>query len=80
MSLDKWLEKWKVDVTDENFIELEKEKEWCNANNINFTPEILINGRAFPKEYDRTDLQYFIDDIIEEELQKKETLVPEMAI
>jgi hypothetical protein len=56
-----------------NFDQLKKEREWCEMNNINFTPEILINGKSFPKEYDRADLQYFINDLIDEELQRKET-------
>ena len=28
----------------------------------NFTPEILINGKSFPKEYDRQDLLFFIEE------------------
>ena len=44
---------------------LKKENEWCANNNINFTPEILINGKSYPKEYDRSDLMYFIEDIHE---------------
>ena len=32
---------------------------------INFTPEILINGKSFPKEYSRTDLIFFIEDLEE---------------
>lgn len=44
---------------------LQKESEWCKENAINFTPEILINGRSFPKEYDRSDLIYFIEDLHE---------------
>jgi uncharacterized membrane protein len=42
---------------------LKKENEWCNNNNINFTPEILINSKSYPKEYDRSDLIYFIEDL-----------------
>lgn len=44
---------------------LKKENDWCTNNNINFTPEILINGKSFPKEYDRSDLIYFIEDLHE---------------
>ena len=45
--------------------ELEREKEWCKENTINFTPEILINGRSFPKEYNRSDLIFFIEELEE---------------
>ena len=65
-----WLMKWNIEEKDEYFELLNNEKEWCQANNINFTPEILLNGRAFPKEYGRNDLQYFIDDLIEKELKR----------
>lgn len=58
---------------DEKYIDvLKKEKDWCIKNGLNFTPEILVNGYSFPQEYNRTDLIYFIDDIIEEEQYKKE--------
>ena len=45
--------------------ELERENIWCNNNAINFTPEILVNGQSFPKEYNRTDLIFFIEDLEE---------------
>ena len=44
---------------------LEKQSNWCIENNINFTPVILINGKFFPKEYDRNDLILFIEDLHE---------------
>ncbi len=34
---------------------------------LNFTPIILINGYQFPDKYDRKDINYFIDDILEDE-------------
>jgi hypothetical protein len=41
----------------------------------NFTPEILINGHSFPKEYDRADLVYFVEDLYEScnQVTKKNT-------
>ena len=69
MDYDKWLTKWGASKNEKTYLAvLENEKEWCNENTINFTPEILINGRSFPKEYQRTDLTYFIEDL-EENLQ-----------
>lgn len=65
-----WLSKW-----GEPFEQIYKEtivtaKEWCSKNSINFTPEILVNGLSYPKEYSRLDLLYFIDEIIEKEMEK----------
>ena len=61
-----WLQKWGACTDDTTYIaELEKENVWCKENVINFTPEILINGKSFPKEYSRTDLIFFIEDLEE---------------
>ncbi len=64
---DTWLKKWGDCNEKEYYLKvLNKEKEWCNTHNINFTPEILINGLSFPNEYERDDLIYFIEDLINE--------------
>jgi uncharacterized membrane protein len=55
---------------------LEKQYQWCFNNNINFTPEILINGRSFPKTYDRADLSFFIEDLIEDASSMQEVEIP----
>lgn len=62
----KWLKKWNTSLPSNNFIFILKEEHsWCKQNNINFTPEILINGSAYPKAYDRSDLIYFIEELNE---------------
>jgi uncharacterized membrane protein len=59
-----WLKKWEECYEPQQYIEiLKKENRWCKATNINFTPEILINGKPFPKEYDKNDLLFFIEDL-----------------
>ncbi|WP_198517115.1 vitamin K epoxide reductase family protein [Tenacibaculum sp. SZ-18] len=61
-----WLKSWKTSDNFDSYQEvLKSEKEWCTTNGINFTPEILINGKSFPKEYSRTDLSFFIEDLEE---------------
>jgi disulfide bond formation protein DsbB len=61
-----WLKKW-GNCNNVNYYisELEKGSNWCTENAINFTPEILINGKSFPKEYNRTDLIFFIEELEE---------------
>ncbi|WP_422089213.1 vitamin K epoxide reductase family protein [Tenacibaculum ovolyticum] len=63
---DVWLKKW-GNCNNVNYYisELEKGSNWCAENTINFTPEILINGKSFPKEYNRTDLIFFIEELEE---------------
>lgn len=69
-----WLKKWGNCKEKEIYIlELEKQSSWCLEKAINFTPEILLNGKSFPKEYNRTDLIFFIEDL-EENSQVLETV------
>ncbi|MCD2260451.1 vitamin K epoxide reductase family protein [Psychroserpens luteolus] len=66
-SAEQWLKKWQNCFHPEKYLTvLQKEDSWCSNNNINFTPEILINGQSYPKIYDRKDLIYFIDDLAEQ--------------
>jgi len=62
-----WLQKWESNNTDINqyYNLLERQKRWCRNYKVNFTPQILINGYLFPKEYERTDLLYFIDELVD---------------
>ncbi|WP_130308059.1 vitamin K epoxide reductase family protein [Ancylomarina subtilis] len=71
----KWLEKWGNAKNKDYSKILNKEVDWCTQNNILFTPEVLFNGKSYPKEYDFEDAQYFIDDLIEIE----ETIEEEFA-
>ncbi|PCH51915.1 MAG: hypothetical protein COC22_04945 [Flavobacteriaceae bacterium] len=73
MDAETWLNKWGKTINTDSITTLKKEKYWCNFNKINFTPAILINGKQYPKEYDRMDLLYFIDELIEEQLELKST-------
>ena len=60
---------------------LEKQSEWCISNGLNFTPVILINGKSFPKEYERTDLIYFVEDLNEHfEQMNVSTVMPSPSI
>ena len=63
-----WIEKWypKDIDQDKRFDDLTKQKDWCAEHKINFTPEILVNGHSFPKEYDRGDILFFIEELQEE--------------
>lgn len=65
-NVEKWIQTWGVtNNLKASLSVLNTEKEWCTNNGINFTPEILINGKAYPKEYERKDLLFFIEDLEE---------------
>lgn len=61
-----WFQKWGITQNMETSLTvLKTEKEWCINNAINFTPEILINGQNYPKEYEKQELLFFIEDLVE---------------
>ncbi len=64
--LNKWLDKWGECNNNAFNDTLQLQKKWCHKNSINFTPALYINGKQFPKEYNRSDLNYFIEDLIEQ--------------
>lgn len=75
VTVDDWLKKWGKCNNIADYIQvLNKESDWCKSNAINFTPEILVNGKSFPKEYDRKDLIYFIEDLAEEARENKQVI------
>jgi uncharacterized membrane protein len=67
VNLNTWIDKWGESSLGKYDQLLNMQQNWCINNIINFTPALFINGRAFPKEYDRSDLVYFIDDLVENE-------------
>lgn len=70
-NLNKWLDTW-GECNNNDFSDiLQLQQKWCHKNNISFTPAIYINGKQFPKEYSRSDLNYFIEDLIEQEESNK---------
>lgn len=66
MEAEVWLQKWKSTTFLNHVSDLEKAKEWCVDNTVNFTPAVFVNGYLFPKEYNKKDISFFIDDLIEE--------------
>lgn len=62
----KWLIKW-GSPEESQFLEVfEKQKEWSQNNEINFTPALFVNGSKYPNEYDFKHLSFFIEDLKED--------------
>ena len=57
-----------------------KEKQWCLEHQINFTPELLVNGFVFPKTYKKEELLYFIEELVEDNLRPIISPIPLEAI
>lgn len=66
------LKRW-IDAGNSSLYEHEKidtiyksQHQWCIDNNSFQTPSLFINNYRYPKFYDRDNLKYFINDIIED--------------
>ncbi|KFF21129.1 vitamin K epoxide reductase family protein [Chryseobacterium sp. JM1] len=46
------------------FIEMTKDN---SAAGLNFTPIFILNGHQFPDKYDRDDIWFFVDELMEDE-------------
>ena len=65
VNFDKWLSNQPKTYNKLYDYTLEEQNNWSLQNGINFTPALYVNNTLFPKEYNRTDLAYFIDDLID---------------
>lgn len=65
IDLKKWIEKWGETKSTLYSNLLKKQRNWCLEKKINFTPTLYVNGKAFPREYEREHLFYFIEDLTE---------------
>jgi thiol-disulfide isomerase/thioredoxin len=66
-NLQLWLEKYEITVSSQFDEVIKSHFEWSVNNQINFTPAIFINRYQYPDVYDRDNLKYFINDLIEDE-------------
>jgi protein-disulfide isomerase len=58
----------KSTITDLKINEILQEQYLMNqANEISFTPAIIINQYQYPKMYERKELVHFINDLLEDE-------------
>ncbi|MEP0266367.1 vitamin K epoxide reductase family protein [Dokdonia sp.] len=76
-----WTEKYpkKEEITANSTLEiLTNYSGWCQQNNMNYTPETIINNRAFPKDpYQLSDLLFFIDDLILDAIESEVPVLEE---
>jgi len=50
---------------------LNSHREWCNINDVHYTPASILNDNFFPKTYEVKDLPLFIQDMILESQQEE---------
>ncbi|MUP46519.1 hypothetical protein E0K83_12300 [Gramella sp. BOM4] len=78
--LEKWLNKYNSLYNSEEIGNLiKKQNTWFRQNDINFTPFLFINGYRYPEHYDIEDLQFFIEELINDNTFSKKELETEIA-
>jgi uncharacterized membrane protein len=79
VDMENWLSQWRG-TANGNFFDavLEAQQNWCHTHGIHFTPALFINGKEFPKPYERSDVVYYIENLLEhlaEEAESRELAV-----
>lgn len=76
-----WLRKYvKADYIQAYDEILVSQWKWVKSNNVNFTPAIFIGDCLYPGTYEKTDLEYFIPDLIEESRRENNVGMPEISL
>ena len=72
----KWFEKQsetaflaseQITYTDEDYKVLNEQREWCQKNELFYTPVLIVNNRPTPSDYDASFLEDIIDAFDTEE-------------
>lgn len=66
LDLEKWKCKWENSHLGYSSKMIPNQYNWCLENAIHYTPAIILNGHILPKEYQINELNYFINELIEE--------------
>lgn len=61
-NIESWKRTYGMPEKADDLSVLENHKNWSLKNEINYTPATILKGQIFPKEYELSDLIYFIDD------------------
>lgn len=62
-----WFSLFPINTTTEFDTIFNNQHKWCEENDYNFTPAIFVNGFEYPKTYSRESLEFYVNDLIEDE-------------
>ena len=66
-NVEAWNQTYQVTINSKKIDAIYSEmNHWCIENQINYTPEIFINGFKYPSEYDKEHLAFYMNDFIED--------------
>lgn len=57
---EKFAKKYPVDDIEKYGVKIDDMRQWCNGNNVSFTPSYFLNGRKVPDYYKLSDLKHFL--------------------
>lgn len=64
LNVNTWLQFYKLESDAKKVEEFyNSQNDWCKENNINYTPAIFINGYEYPNVYERSNLEFFINEL-----------------
>ncbi|MCH2196196.1 vitamin K epoxide reductase family protein [Kordia sp.] len=67
--VETWQEKFGISENAKAIEIINTHREWCNINDVHYTPASILNDQFFPKTYEIKDLPLFIQDMILESQQ-----------
>jgi thiol-disulfide isomerase/thioredoxin len=68
-NLQEWMDVYQSNSNHEEIDLLyQLQNQWCIDNNSFQTPSIFINGYRYPKNYDRENLEFFVNELVEDEI------------
>ena len=65
-NIEQWFSLFPINATTEFDTIFNNQHKWCEENDYNFTPAIFINGYEYPQIYDRKNLQFYINELVED--------------
>lgn len=65
-NIEKWFSLFPINKTTEYDAIFNNQHKWCEANDYNFTPAIFVNGYEYPQTYDRKNLEFYINELVED--------------
>ena len=66
-NVEAWNQKYQIPIDIKKIENLyEYMNAWCLENQINYTPEIFLNGFKYPSEYNKENLAFYMNEFIED--------------
>lgn len=67
-NLKDWIKIYELPFDSEQIDSIYRQQnQWCKSNDFNFTPAIFVNGYQYPKAYSRESLEFFVNELVEDD-------------